>query len=699
MAPGRRIPEDFRAWDFAFCTSPFAFCIGTVRSNDEVPETPGIGLPRMTSALLLIAVLLLAFSGVAELLRPSRSSQYVATAFTLAGSAVGLTAAVLRLLRPAGEPFILIPWRATGELLQLGADPLSAFFLLPIFLISALGAIYGLGYWPAGRERKLRFFYGLLSASMALVVMSRDAISFLISWEIMALSPFFLVVADDTDRATRRAGWLYLVATHTGTLCLFALFALLHATTGSYQLTMLPAGTAASKVGVMIFVLAAVGFGLKAGIMPMHVWLPPAHASAPSHVSAIMSGVLIKMGIYGLIRVLSLFPEIPAWWGGTILVLGVISGVLGVAFALGQHDLKRLLAYHSVENIGIIVMGIGLATIGRSFDHPLWVAFGLGGALFHVLNHSLFKSLLFYAAGSVIHATGTREMDHLGGLLKRMPRTGLAFLVGAVAISGLPPLNGFASEWLLYLGSFHTLQEAGSAEWLAGALAAPALALIGALACACFVKAFGSVFLGEPRAAHQAAHEAPRSMTWPMLFVASLCAVLGLVPAILTRVLDAAVLVAAPAGGSPVPHLFESAHYSALSIAGLGLVGLITLVALFARWRSRSLGIATGPTWDCGYAAPRSSMQYTSSSFAQWLVDLFAWALRPRIRSRETREIFPGPVHFYSTVPDTVLDLALTPGFRAGAWLLTRARILQQNRVQVYLLYFAVILIVLLALV
>ncbi|MBI2836871.1 MAG: hypothetical protein HYX75_01025 [Acidobacteria bacterium] len=656
----------------------------------------------MTSTLLLIAVLLLAFSGVPELMRPSRSSQYVATVFSLAGSAVGLIGAVLRLLRPADEPFILIPWRATGESLQLGADPLSAFFLLPIFLISALGAIYGLGYWPAGRERKLRFFYGLLAASMALVVMSRDAISFLISWEVMALSPFFLVVADDTDRSTRRAGWLYLIATHTGTLCLFALFALLHATTGSYQLSMLPAGTAASKVGVLIFVLATIGFGLKAGIMPMHVWLPPAHASAPSHVSAIMSGVLIKMGIYGLIRALSLFPEIPAWWGGTILVLGVVSGVLGVAFALGQHDLKRLLAYHSVENIGIIMIGIGMATLGRSLDHPLWVALGLGGALFHVLNHSLFKSLLFYAAGSVIHATGTREMDHLGGLLKRMPRTGLAFLVGAVAISGLPPLNGFASEWLLYLGSFQTLQESGSSAWLAGGLAAPALALIGALACACFVKAFGSVFLGEPRAvraAHSAGHEAPRSMIWPMMLIASLCAALGLVPAVLTRALDAAILVAAPAGRSPVPHLFEAAHYSSLSLAGLGLVGLIAVVALFARWRTRSRGIAVGPTWDCGYAAPSSTMQYTSSSFAQWLVGLFAWALRPRVRSRETREVFPGPVHFHSAVPDTVLDLALTPGFRAGAWLLTRARFLQQNRVQVYLLYFAVILIVLLSLV
>ena len=288
--------------------------------------------------------------------------------------------------------------------------------------------------------------------------------------------------------------------------------------------------------------LALIGFGFKAGLMPLHVWLPGAHANAPSHVSAVMSGVMLKMGVYGIVRMTALLPVTAVWWGGTLLAVGAITGVAGIAFAIGQHDLKRLLAYSSIENIGIIAMGLGLALLGRSQNRPDWVMLGLGGALLHVWNHGLFKSLLFFNAGAIIHAAHTRDMDRMGGLAKRMPRAMALFVVGAVAICALPPLNGFASEWLLYIGLFRTLGLGGEPGFPAAAMAAVSLAMIGALAVACFVKLFGTVFLGSPRgetADH--AHDPSASMMIPMIVLAAGCVCIGLFPMIATGLLENAV--------------------------------------------------------------------------------------------------------------------------------------------------------------
>jgi hydrogenase-4 component B len=347
------------------------------------------------------------------------------------------------------------PWQAGGNSI-IGLDALSGFFLIPIFMMGGLGAVYGLGYWPQREHpedgRKLRLFWGLLTAGMALLVISRHAMAFLFGWEVMALSAFVLIAVEDQKEECRRASWIYLISTHIGTMTLFALFALWRWATGSYDLK--PVAAEAIGLGAMnvLFILTLIGFGVKAGIMPLHFWLPEAHANAPSHVSAMLSGVVLKMGIYGLVRFLSLLPDPPHFWGGTILLLGAVSGLLGVVFAIGQHDLKRLLAYHSVENIGIILMGLGLALLGVSAGKPVWIVLGLAGCLLHVWNHFLFKSLLFLGAGSVLHNTHTRQIDHLGGLAKSMPWTAAMFLVGAVAICGLPPLNGFVSELFIYLG-------------------------------------------------------------------------------------------------------------------------------------------------------------------------------------------------------------------------------------------------------
>jgi hydrogenase-4 component B len=445
-----------------------------------------------------------------------------------------------------------------------------------------------------------------------------------------------------------------------------------------------------------LFFLTLVGFGLKAGMMPLHFWLPTAHANAPSHVSAILSGVLLKMGIYGLLRMLSLLPGPPPAWGELILVLAAISALLGVVFAIGQHDLKRLLAYHSVENIGIILMGLGLAMLGRSLGRPEWVVLGLAGCLLHVWNHSLFKSLLFLGAGSVLHSAHTREIDRLGGLAKTMPWTALLFLVGAVAISGLPPLNGFVSELLIYLGLLGGLADHGLGA-SAVALAAPVLALVGALALACFVKVYGAVFLGHPRtpaAAHT--HEVPMAMRGPALVLAAGCVFIGLAPMVVAPVLDRVIADWAPGvAGMPISSLVPLGTLSVMAAALLGAVALLSI-------RLARRGVALAPrrgigTWDCGYARPTARMQYSASSFAQMIVGMFGWVLRPHTHGPHVDGVFPVPTEMHSHVDEPVLDRLLVP---CGRWFERWSRWFhrfQQGLTQQYVLYMLVTVVVMLA--
>ncbi len=580
-------------------------------------------------------------------------------------------------------------WQVPGGRLAVRVDAISAMFVLQIAVLAALGAWFGLEYWPqrAHRQngRKLRAFYGAITSGMLLLVVAQNAILFLAGWEIMTLAAFILVSTEDEKPAVREVGLVYLLATRAGTLCLFAMFALLAAASGSFDMDRWPVALASPVAGA-IFLLALGGFGLKAGVMPLHVWLPGAHANAPSHVSAVMSGVLIKTGIYGLVRITALSSAPPPWWGYTLVSLGALSGVLGVAFAIGQHDLKRLLAYHSVENIGIICLGLGVALLGRSQGRSELVALGLGGALLHVWNHGLFKGLLFLSAGSVLHATGTREIDRLGGLWRQMPRTGLAFLVGAVAICGLPPLNGLVSELLVYLGLFR-IGAAGSGAWLAGALAAPALALVGALAVACFVKVFGAVFLGQPRSpAADRAHEAGPAMLVPMAVLAAGCFFIGLAALLVAPVLDAAVVAWIGAPGAPA--LASIAPLAWLSLTSAALLAALALTGawLAARARSARSALPVG-TWDCGYAAPAARMQYTASSFAEMIIRLLGGALRPAVHPPHLDGPFPGPARFHSHLPDTVLDRAVVPGFSLAGRAFSRLRVIQGGNTHLYLLY------------
>ena len=645
----------------------------------------------MSEWLVIAGIACHALSGVPGLFvrHDPSAGQRLAVVLAVVGSVFGIIGSLAALW----DPVQLIPF--------MRLDAIAAIFLIPIFLVSALGSVYGLEYWAQADHpengRKLRAFYGFVTAGLAGVAVAANSILFMFAWEVMALSAFFLVATEDDKREVREAGLLYLVVTHFSTLCLFALFAIWYVATGSFALAALPPGTVTPTVATVLFVLLVIAFGFKAGLMPFHIWLPSAHAMAPSHVSALMSGVLIKIGIYGLVRMVSWLPDPPVWWGGSLLALGTLSGVLGVVFALGQHDLKRLLAYHSIENIGIIVMGLGLALVGRSLNVKAWIVLGLAGALLHVWNHGLFKALLFLSAGSVIHSTHTRTIDQLGGLAAKMPRTALFFAMGAVAICGLPPLNGFVSELLIYLGLFRTLGIGAEPSWGVAAFAAAMLALIGALAVACFVKAFGAVFLGAARsdsALH--AHESGRAMTGPMLVLATCCLVIGLMPWAVGPMLGKGVAAWMPDSVVGFPPLGTLAPLGWISVAGFTLVGLLMgLGAIYTVRVSRSRVAAAG-TWDCGYAAPTPNMQYTASSFAQMLGSFFVWVLRPQINASGKQAVFPGRTHFHSHVMDLVLDEVLRPAYQIVVRLSSWLHFFQAGNIHAYLSYIVIFLIVLL---
>jgi len=642
--------------------------------------------------MFVTGTILLILSGVPGLAarKTSGGGERLSLLLVMAGSILGSTAVLGSFFTT--QPIVLsLPWTVPGASFSLCLDTLSGIFLLPLYLVTAMASVYGLGYWPQSDHKdngkRLRLFLGLMAGTMSLVLTARNGILFLAAWEIMALSGFFLITTEDTKEETRNAGFLYLGMTHAGTLALFAFFALLAQVTGNFAFPLAGSMDGLGEHANTLFLLAVVGFGIKAGLMPMHIWLPSAHAAAPSHVSALLSGVMIKMGIYGIFRTAGFFASPPSWWGWFILAMGAFSAVLGVAMALAQHDMKRLLAYHSVENIGIIAMGLGIALLGRTYGAFLPLLYGLSGALLHVVNHGLFKSLLFLGAGSVIHATGTRQIDAYGGLQKKMPMTALFFLGGAVAISGLPPLNGFVSEWMIYLGLFRPLSDGvNGISW--AVLAAPFLALTGALAMACFVKAFGATFLGVERSdATLNAHESPLSMIVPMGVLLAACAAIGLFPSALLPVLNRAAADWTGAEISPIP-LDATTSASYLCWTAWGLIAFIAFV--FYRLKRKSSDAPHSATWGCGYTFPSTRMQYTASSFAGMLVGFFSGFMKTDVHRSEGEGLFPRSGDFAAHTPDTVLDRCVFPFLRHAARLCTwlRAR-LQHGISGIYLMYVA----------
>jgi hydrogenase-4 component B len=607
----------------------------------------------------------------------------------LGGAVLGFYATAYCLFHPQTAS-LSIPWPTIDGLFLLRLDPLAAVFLFPLFLITGAGQLYGLGYRHP-RATWINCFYPFLAGGVAMLLLAGNGVVFLIGWEIMVLASFFLVFTEQGNDETFPAGFLYLAATHTGTLALFGMFALLG---GPACLVRLPdAGSLPAAGGTVIFLLALFGFGFKAGVMPLHIWLPPAHAAAPSQVSALMSGVMIKTGIYGLFRIILLFREIPAWWGWLLLALGLVSGVMGVLLAIAQHDLKRLLAYHSVENIGIILIGLGAGLLGLSHGLAGLALLALAGSLLHVVNHGLFKALLFLSGGAVIRATGTRRMSAYGGLLRSMPLTGFFFLGGAVAICGLPPLNGFVSEWLIYLGLFRGgLTPSG----LPGLLPAVAgLALIGGLALLCFTKVFGLCFLGAVRAEQSDLAEAPATMLAAMAILLAACFGIGLAPLGVLPLLSAALNLPGltPEKGATLLALAPVGH---ISLAALLLFVVLGLLIALARLRRRPPS-PRAATWGCGYASSLPRARYTPASFAEMIMLLFRWALRTRESVAKNAGMFPGRLSFASRTPDLVLDLLVLPLIAPLATAATRFRRLVQHGVLgTYLLYSALVLCLLL---
>jgi hydrogenase-4 component B len=655
--------------------------------------------------LCAVGLMVLVAGGIVALVCPRlpRVAAAVGSSTAVAGSALALVTAVLVLVS-GREVTWQMPWEMPLGSFTLAVDPLTAVFLLPIAVVVACAAVYGLQYLRAAgspaRIGRSWFFFNLLAASMMLVVTARNGLLFLLCWEGMSLASFFLVLTDHEAAAARRAAWIYVTAMHLGTACLLVLFLLLGRASGSLDFDRF---TCESGWAGALFVLAVVGFGTKAGFIPVHVWLPEAHPAAPSHVSAVMSGVMIKTGIYGLLRVATYLGDAPPWWGWTLVTIGVVSGILGVLLALAQHDLKRLLAYHSVENIGIITLGLGVGFLGMAYHRPAMALLGLTGALLHVLNHALFKSLLFLGAGAVQHSTGTRDIDLLGGLFKRMPVTGATFLTGACAISGLPPLNGFLSELLIYLGVLTAIVDrgglGGGSLVLLCVLVVGGLAIIGGLAAACFTKAFGCVFLGEPRSEHAAAgHEAGALMRAAMVVLAGACVLVALTAPLWPLAYRAAAAGLLPAGFPDVATGLEQAQY-VLGFVCAAFWMLLALAALLAWARRRLLAgqqVASGPTWDCGYVAPTARMQYTASSFASPILLLFRMLLRPHVEIHPPPGLFPDQGHFESHTPDVFHDYLFRPMFGGLVWGASKLRWFQNGRLQLYVLYIAVTILVLL---
>lgn len=648
--------------------------------------------------IILLSIACLCAAGFFSLFagRSDRAALAVGTVGSALACLAGVAASFSALIG-GEERSLRAAWPLPVGELHVALDALSSFFLVCVFLVSGLAAVYGGGYLqPYIGKRRLApalFFFNLLVASMAVVTIARDGILFLIAWEVMSLTSFFLVTFESEREEVRRAGMTYLIASQLGVIFLFVLFALLSRHSGgTYDFDVLGASGAAGLANVC-FLLALMGFGTKAGFWPLHVWLPDAHSAAPSHVSALMSGVMIKMGIYGLLRTLSFLGRPQAWWGATLIGVGAVSGLIGILNALAQRDLKRRLAYSSVENIGIIALGIGLGLLGQSQGNAPVAFLGFAGALLHVLNHGLFKGLLFEGAGSVFHGVGTRDIDSLGGLYRRMPVTAVTFLVGSVAICGLPPLNGFVSEWLLYIGAFRggATLPTGWAVWALAAV--PALALIGGLAAMCFVNAFGGVFLGQARTeAASRAHEASGAMRAPMLVGALLCVAIGLWPAGVVRMVAPAVtlLVGTP---SAIPDAGPLLAITRVAVALLALVVLLELLRL-ALLRGREVSRAA--TWGCGYAAPSSRMQYTAASFAQPILALFAPVIHSRIEQQGPDGYFPAKAHYEEHLGDVAGERVLLPATRRVVRALSRLHAIQQGRLQLYLVYIAVTLVVLL---
>ena len=628
--------------------------------------------------VVLWGVLTLFATGAAAVAGARRgSTSTFVYAVALVVSTVALCMAVWTLLvDPAATPTVRLPIGLPWLGAHFRLDALAAAFLVVVNLGGATASLYGLGYGRHEGEagRVLPFFPAFLGG-MNLVVLADDAFTFLMAWEFMSLTSWALVLAHHRQPGNARAGYIYLLMASLGTLSLLLAFGLLAGPAGSYTFDAIRNTQLSTTVATAVLALTLLGAGSKAGLVPLHVWLPLAHPAAPSHVSALMSGVMTKVAVYGFVRIAFDLMGPPTWWsGGVVLLFGGASAVLGVLHALMEHDLKRLLAYHTVENIGIIFIGLGLGLAFAANDMRGAAALATTAALFHVFNHSVFKSLLFFGSGAVLRSTGERDMERLGGLIHRMPYTAFAFLIGSAAISALPPFNGFVSEWLTFQAILLSPQLP---QWVLKFLV-PAigglLALSAALAAACFVKAFGITFLGRARTSlAQDARETDRLSLGAMFVLVVLCLVAGVLPAYF---IDALAPVVQGLVGAQMPRQSAFAWLTIVPIAesrssynGLLLFVLIAVAASLAayvihRWASHAS--RRSAPWDCGFPDASAATQYTAGSFAQPIRRVFGSVV---FRAREEIDMpQPGdsrPARLHVHLHDLLWDTLYAPVAKA----------------------------------
>ena len=646
-------------------------------------------------SLLVVLLCTLAFlvTGIVATARAQSMTRVVYAASAVIGAiacvagGAGLVAAQpVELVLPIGLPWLGAHFRL---------DALAAFFLIVVNLGGVAASIFGLGYGRhVGAPARVLPFFPAFLAAMNLVVVADDAFGFLLSWELMSLTSWTLVVSDDRVAENLRAGYIYIVMASFGTLALLLAFGILAGPDGSYAFESMRAHPLTQGGSALVLLLLLFGAGSKAGIFPLHAWLPLAHPAAPSHVSALMSGVMTKVAIYAFIRIgLDILGPVDPNLSMVVIATGGITALMGVLYALMQHDLKRLLAYHTVENIGIIFVGLGLAMAFRADGLAAAAALAMSAALFHVFNHSVFKSLLFFGSGAVLTATGERDMEKLGGLFSRMPWTGVAFLIGSAAISALPPLNGFASEWLVFQAIFLSPHLSQWGLRFLGPATGAMLALAAALAAACFVKAFGVGFMGRPRSqAAEQARETDRISIAVMLGLAAVCVFAGVLPGLFTNALAPAIhaLTAgrmptqnlatpwtplSPSMGSPNAYGGLVVFFSLLIAVAATFVG----VRLFANPNTRR-----APAWDCGYPDPSPVTQYTAGGFAQPITRVFGTIA---FRARETVDMPPpgdaGAAHYHLTLHDTAWEVLYVPvarGVDVAAGALNRLQFLTIRR-------------------
>ncbi len=642
-------------------------------------------------------------------------ARYICCGTALAGAVLEGLAAVLGILQGAA-----IRWSVPSGIplfaYSFSYDALGGFFNLILAILTIAVSIYSLGYLKGFEGRRNIGFFGflfhLLLLSLTIVFTADNAFLFLIAWEVMALASYGLVAFYHEQRESRQAGLLYLIMAHADVGCLLLGFALLIQGSGSAEFASFHTAAAhlSSTRQSAAFVLFFLAFGIKAGVIPFHIWLPAAHPVAPSNMSALLSGIVIKTGIYGMTRIfLDSLGGVPSWAGLAVLIVGVVSALLGVLYALMEHDLKRLLAYHSIENIGIILMGLGAALIFRVAGHPLLAGIALIAAMFHTLNHAIFKCLLFLGAGSVLHSTGTRNMEKMGGLIRPMPVTAFCFLIGAVAISGLPPLNGFVSEWLTYQSLLAGFGATGGLTRILFPLAGSMLALTGALAAACFVKAFAITFLALPRGPESSdAHEAPRSMLVGMGSLTTVCVALGLgvtwfLPvfnAMTEQLLGQRVVANLITGGGFVLSAGTPRGGTvSTAIIGVGLLVLGLPATLLVSRATRRFGRKRGPVWDCGLPGLSEENEYTATAFSKALRMIFSVLYKPRREIQAVFDIspyFPKEIRFESEIEPTFEKRLYAPLQEFIFRVSSRMRTIQAGSIHAYLAYIFVTLVLLL---